>query len=148
MTDRPNGAVQRQRQFADALPNDFETTVLADHIHEDLRNDEQLARLCDASAAADNAVDAREIDDNVEEDIRMAWGKLDHLARQRALEVIAESCALVLTDGDEWVGAGHRKRDAVDEAQQEAAEWLRTHTTEASRVDVMDALDEAPGVSN
>jgi len=142
MSDRPHGAVQRQRTFAGTLPNDFETTVLADHIHEDLRGDEQLARLCDASAAADNAVDAREQEDDVEETIRKGWGRLDHAARQRALEVVAESCALVIEDGDQWVEAGHREQEAVDAAQAEAKQWLRYHTNEAERAGVEYGYDE------
>lgn len=136
MSDRPSGAVQRQRQFAGNLPNDFETEVLADHIYDSLRSDQELARLCDAAAAADNAIDVREADDEVEENIRDAWGTLAHSCRQRAGEVIAESCAAVIEDGDEWVEDGHRERDAVDDAQHEAKQWLSYHSNEAERAGV------------
>lgn len=136
MSDRPHGAVQRQRQFAGTLPNGFESTVLADHIHESLREDQELARLCDAAAAADEAAETRHAEDDIEESIREAWGTLAHACRERAGEVIAESCATVIEDGDDWVEAGHREREAVDDAQFEAKAWLSYHTNEAERAGV------------
>ncbi len=136
MNDRPSGAVMRQRQFAGRLPNDFEAEVLADHIYEGLRKDQQLARLCDAAAAADNAIEVRHTDDDVEENVRDAWGTLAHACRQRAGEVVAESCAAVIEEGDEWVEDGHREQDAVDAAQYEAKVWLSYHSNEAERAGV------------
>jgi len=136
MVARPHDAVERQRQFADTLPKDFETAVLADHIHESLREDQELARLCDAAAAADTAIDVRHTDDDVTERAREAWGTLAHLCRERAGEVVAESCATVIEDGDEWVEAGHREREAVDDAKYEAKQWLSYHSNEAERAGV------------
>jgi len=131
---RPNGGLEIQRDFADRFPTDFETTVLADCIHDGLRGDVELAHLCDAAALADEAADVRR--EHSADAVEQAWGKLRHEARQRALEVVALNCQVVIEQGDNWVEAGNRERDAVDAAQAEAVDWLRHHTNEVERANV------------
>jgi len=131
---RPNGGVEIQRGFGDRFPQEFDTEVLADCIHDGLRGDVELAHLCDAAALADEAAAVRRR--HSAEAVEKAWGKLRHEARQRALEVVALNCRVVIEQADRWVEAGNRERDAVDAAQAEARDWLRHHSNEAERANV------------
>ena len=104
MTRRSVSSTRKQKDFASRLSGDFEAAAIQNAVHDDLGEDDQLARLCDAVAAADAAGELRESyhgegADGVEE-IEEAWGKLSHVARQRALEVVAEACARLLDEGD------------------------------------------------
>lgn len=142
MTRRSVSSTRKQGNFSSRLAEDFNAAPLANKIHDDLGADDQLARLCDAAAAADAAGDLREsyhgegVDgaDAIEE----AWGKLSHVARQRALEVVAEACAHIIDEGDEWVEEGHWGADVMREANYEARTWLQHHTNEAARVGVLE----------
>jgi len=133
---RPNGGLEMQRDFADRFPTDFETTILADCIHDGLRADVELAQLCDAAALADEAADVRA--EHSAEAVKQPWGKLRHEARQRALEVVALNCQVVIEQADRW----DHGAEAVDAAQAEARDWLRHHTNEAERAGAMGALEE------
>ncbi|KOX92146.1 hypothetical protein [Halorubrum tropicale] len=144
MSRRSVSSAKKQDDFATRFAEDFETDALADRIADDLGADDQLARLCDAAASASAAGELRasyhgEDADHVE-DVKEAWGILSHVARQRALEVVAEACARTIDEGDEWVEAGHRDADSVREAKFEARTWLQYHTNEAARVGVLEVL--------
>jgi len=131
---RSNASLELQSTFATRFPTDFESKLLADHIRDGLRRDDQLIALCDATAAAEQATDERT--ETQADGVREAWGALRHQTRQRALEVVAVNSARVVEKGDEWVADGLRDRAAVDAAQQEATEWLRHHSNEAERASV------------
>lgn len=142
MTRRSVSSTRKQKDFASRLSEDFEAAAIQNAVHDDLGEDDQLARLCDAAAAADAAGDLRESyhgegADGVGE-IEEAWGKISHVARQRALEVVAEACARIIDEGDEWVADGHWETDAIAEAKYEARTWLQHHTNEAARVGVLE----------
>jgi len=144
MTRRPVASKERQREFAKKMASDFDAAPLHNKVHDRLSEDDQLARLCDAAATADAAGDLRESyhGDGAElvEDVRDAWGKLAHVARKRALEVVAESCRTVIKDGDQWAAAGYWEREKVVDARHEAADWLQYHTTDAERADVLEEV--------
>ena len=142
MTRRSVSSTRKQKSFASGFAEDFEAAAIQNAVHDDLGEDDQLARLCDAAAAADAAGELRESyhgegADGVEE-IEEAWGKLSHVARQRALEVVAEACARIIDEGDEWAADGHWEADAIAEAKYEARTWLQHHTNEAARVGVLE----------
>ncbi|KOX94233.1 hypothetical protein [Halorubrum tropicale] len=144
MTRRSVSSTRKQKSFASGFAEDFEAAAIQNAVHDDLGEDDQLARLCDAAAAADAAGDLRESyhgegADGVEE-IEEAWGKLSHAARQRALEVVAEACARVIDEGNEWVADGHWEADAIAEAKYEARTWLQHHTNKAARVGVLEVV--------
>ncbi|PHQ45146.1 hypothetical protein DJ68_14715 [Halorubrum sp. C3] len=142
MTRRSVSSTRKQKNFASRLAEDFEAAAIQNAVHDDLGVDDQLARLCDAAAAAAAAGDLRESyhgegADGVDA-IEEAWGKLSHVARQRALEVVAEACAHIIDEGDEWVEEGHWEADAIAEAKYEARTWLQQHTNEAARVGALE----------
>jgi hypothetical protein len=143
MTRRSVSSKRMQSDF-DRFANDFEAVPLHNKVFEDIGEDDQLARLCDAAAAADAARDLRISyhgeDVDFAEKIKDAEGQLRWVARQRALEVVAEACATVITDGDQWVDEGHWEQTTIDGAKHEAREWLQTHTNEADRVGVLGAV--------
>jgi hypothetical protein len=133
---RPNSGLEIQRDFADRFPTDFDTTLLADCIHDGLRADVELAHLCDAAGLADEAANARR--ESETQPVKEVWGILRHQARQRALEVVALNCAVVIEQADRW----DHDAETVDAAQAEAAEWLRHHSNEAARADVLGVAAE------
>ena len=142
MTRRSVSSTRKQKGFASRFAEDFEAAAIQNAVHDDLGEDDQVARLCDAAAAADAAGDLRESyhgEDAVGvEKVREAWGALSAVALQRALEVVAEACARLLDEGDEWVADGHWEADAIAEAKYEARTWLQHHTNEAARVGVLE----------
>ena len=142
MSRRSVSSTRQQGDFASRFAEDFDADVLANKVHDDLGADDQLARLCDAASAADAAGDLRESyhgeDAEYVEEVEEAWGTLSHVARERALEVVAEACATVIDEGDEWAEAGHWEAEAIREAKHEAREWLQMHTNEAARAGVME----------
>jgi len=145
MTRRPPQSEQAQSDLAERMASDFEAVPLHNKVYDDLQEDDQLARLLDAEATANAAGDLRvsyhgngtEFVDDIDD----AVGTLGHIARQRALEAVAESCATVITDSDQWVDEGHWEQTAIDGAKHEAREWLQLHTDDASRAGVLEVLD-------
>lgn len=142
MTRRSVGSTRRQGGYAEQFADDFDAPLLHNKVWDDVDEDDQLARLCDAAEAADAAGDLRESyqgeDAELVEKIDEANGLLGWVARQRALEKVAEICAEVIEDGDEWTDAW--SQSDVDDAKHEAREWLQTHTAEADRVGVLEVL--------
>lgn len=134
-----------QSDFARRFASDFDVNPLHNFMWDYIGGDDQLAWLCDAADAADTAGDVRENhhgeDAELVEDVEKAWGKLHHVARERALEAVAESCATVIEDGDQWVEEGHWEQATIDAAKAEARDWLRHHSNEAERADVMGVLE-------
>jgi hypothetical protein len=131
---RPRASEIRQQEFAE-MSQEFEAAPLSNTVSEAILDDDQLTQLCDAAAETSIASDLRERSHGEEsesaEKLHEAWGYLDYVARQRALEVVAESCEMVIQDGDHW-----DDDDAIDTAQQEAREWMRAHTNETERANV------------
>jgi hypothetical protein len=127
------------------MASDFDAVPLHNKVYDDLGEDDQLARLCDAAAMADSAGDLRVsyLGEDVDfvESIEAAWGKLDYVARERALEATADVCATLIQDGDQWVEEGHWEPTTIEGAKREAREGLQQHTIEARRVGALDTLD-------
>lgn len=128
------------------MASDFEQEPLHNKVHDNIGEDEQLAQFCDAAMNADTASDLRERyhGENAEfiEDTREAWGKLSYVARQRAMEVVAETCATLIREGDQWVEDGHWTAQEIEDAQDEAYIWLQSHTNQASRAGVLEAVTQ------
>jgi hypothetical protein len=145
MSYRPRASEIRQKEFA-GMSHDFETVPLSNTVHDEILDDDQLTQLCDAAAEASIASDLRERSHGEESDsveqLQEAWGYLDYEARQRALEVIAESCATVIEHGEQWDEPDHWDDDAIDNAQQEARAWMSEHTNETERANVEEVLTE------
>lgn len=135
-----------QREFAESFATDFDAAPVHNHVWETVDADDQLAALCDAAAAADAAGDLREdcLGEDVEhaEKVEEAADRLHWVARQRALEVVAEACATVINDAGQWVADGIRTAEEMEDATFEAREWLQLHTNEAARVGVLEGLGE------
>jgi len=128
-----------QSEFT-SMASDFDETPLHNKVYDDINEDEELARFCDAAAAADEAGEYRSRDDELTEAANECWGRLHWAARQRALGVVAEACEAVITDGDQWADEGHWDQETMDDAKHEAREWLRMHSNEAERTGVLGVL--------
>ena len=143
MSYRPRASEIRQQEFAE-MSQEFEAVPLSNTVYDDILDDDQLTQLCDAAAEASLASDLRERshgeDSESVEKVNEAWGYLDYVARQRALELVAEACARVIRDGEQWSTSDHWDNDAIDNAQQEAREWLEYHMNETERANVAEVL--------
>lgn len=139
---RTRKSKSKQSEFVSSMADDFEATALHNNVYDSLNGDDELAQLCDAAAAADTASNCRDETVGGAHDhtqaCEEAWGHLSHVARERALEVVAECCATVINDGDEWVGEGHWDAEEIADAKHEAREWLQTHTNVAERVGALE----------
>jgi hypothetical protein len=140
---RPRASEIRQKEFAE-MSQEFEAAPLSNTVYEAILDDDQLTQLCDAAAEASIASDLRERSHDEEsesaEKLHEAWGYLDYVARQRALEIVAESCATVIEHSEQWDEPNHWDDDAVANAQQEAREWMKAHTNETHRANVAEVL--------
>lgn len=149
MGSRAPSSARDQRERARRLASDFQATVLHNMVHDRVQEDAQLGLLLDAATAVDHA--HRERERNMEDDaaclthLSKAEGKTLHVARNRALEVVAEACAAVIRDGEEWVAEDHYDAQAVAEAQAEARAWLQSHTIPAARAEVLGVLSDGDG---
>ncbi|QIO25305.1 hypothetical protein [Haloarcula sp. JP-L23] len=133
---RSRTSQQRQSEFAESFACEFDAAAIHNTVWETVDEDADLARLCDAVAAADEALAVR-VDDAFAAKLDEAWGRLDWVARQRALEVVVEACAVVITDGEQWVTDGHWDAEEITDAQTEAQDWMATHTEIAERAGVL-----------
>lgn len=143
--DRPEASIDRQSSFAERLSTDFEAWLLRNMVWSFIEADDQLRWLCDGRSIVSEAAALRE---RQQGDDVAYLGKidaieatLDWLARERALERVAQACAACLEDSEQWVSNTDIDDTHVDEAQAEAGQWLRTHTNEAARVDALGALE-------
>lgn len=137
MTNRPVAATRRQRELAHEMADDFETPPLQNGIHDALLEDEHLAGLCDAAAEAAAASEQRERfgeDAEYLENLEEAWGMLAYVVRQRALEVVADTCVTIIHDGDQWAEEGPWDIEETHDGIQEAREWTQTYTNAVNRV--------------
>jgi hypothetical protein len=136
---------QRPREFARNMANDFDAVPLHNTVHDELTDVDQLARLCEAVNAAETATDCRQRAHGEtgagSDDLESAWGTLSHVARQRALEVVAASCITIVQDGDQWVADGYSDAETMADARQEARNRMRAHTTELERIG---GIEEVP----
>jgi hypothetical protein len=136
MIERRVASIRRQREFADDMGRDFEALPLSNTVHDAIIDDDQLAQLCDAAIEASIASDRRECihgeDGSGVENLTEAWGRIAYVARQRALEVVAEACARVIQDGEQWIENDQWNAETVQHAQQEAQEWMSAHRTKRS----------------
>lgn len=138
MRQRTSGPTERQHKFADNMASDFETDALHNAVYADLLEDFQLRLLCDAASAADDVRDRRENyygeDAAFIEALEEAWGSLHHIARQRALEVVAAACKTVVREGEQWAEEDSWDAVEIQDAKQEAREWMDLHSNEMERV--------------
>jgi hypothetical protein len=145
MIERRVASIRRQQEFADDTARDFEADPLHITVHNEIIEDDQLAQLCDAAIEASIASDRREgihgEDGPGVENLSEAWGRIAYVARQRALEVVAEACATVVQDGDQWIEEGRWNAETIHEAQAEAREWMQAHTNETNRANVEEVPD-------
>jgi hypothetical protein len=146
MSRRLRRSTKRQSQLASGMAEDFETTILHNAVFEDIGGDDQLAQLLDATAEAEHAQEEREAalgsDGERVNDVGKAAGILSHVARTRAREVVAEACATVIQDGDQWAAEGHYSQADVADAQHEAREWLQVTTNVSGRLGLLEEVDQ------
>lgn len=145
-SDRPGRSIRRQSEMASNMASDFDAEVVSDLVLEEIGDDRQLALILDTCVSSKQAHARRgaEMGDDAEfvDDVKDMHGRLSYIARQRALEVVAEACATVIHEADEWVDKERVSDTAAREARDEAREWLRHHTNEAVRVDVLEAISQ------
>ncbi|WP_135852594.1 hypothetical protein [Halorussus salinus] len=133
---------RRQTHLESDLATEFDATVLHNKVYEDIGGDDELAKYCDALAAAEDARDIHEGPDGRSE----RWESMDDAcqrfeaeSRRRAREVAAEACATIIDEGDEWTDVWD---DAdIEETQQEAREWLAENTETADRLGLPEEVD-------
>jgi len=118
----------------------FDHRILADGLHDDIVEDQQLAQLEDAVAKIEDVRDRRreELADDLDEDpsaeIAAAVETLHEPIADRVDELCAERCKAVLVDGDEWVEEGWEDEDDVLAAKREANTWILDHEDVARRL--------------
>lgn len=133
-----------------AAVNEFDHRILADGVHDDIVEDQQLAETEDAIAKLEDQRDRRrdELAETTTDHAAEIVRSIEHLqgtARQRVMELCAIRCDTVLADGDEWVDEGWEDADAVQAAKHEAAQWLIEHADVRTRLwgeEGPDALNE------
>lgn len=134
--------------FAERMASDFEETLLHNVVYDRVPEDGQLQQLCEAAARAEQAATTRRnvLGEDVDfaDNIDRAEGRLQWTARQRAIESVAEACAVVIREAEDWDDAWDER--TIDGARREATDWLRHHTNEGERAGVLGALDDAPEV--
>ena len=133
-------ASRRVREISSRFAESFDAAAIHNTVHDDVLEDQDLALMLDAAFRAEEVEEYREADDEVAEALLEAWGKLSWATEQRAQEVVAQSCATVIQEGDQWAAEGHWDDDEIAVAQHEAREWLQVNTNAADRADVLDAI--------
>ena len=143
--DRPAASIDRQSSFGERLSTDFDAWLLRNMVWSFIEADDQLAYLCDGRSIVSNAAGLRKRQQGDEVvylgKIEAIEATLDWLARQRALELVAQACAACLEDSEQWASNTKFDDKYVEEAQVEARQWLREHTNEAARVGALGALE-------
>ena len=143
--DRPAASIDRQSSFAERLSTDFDAWLLRNTVWSFIEADDQLRRLCDGRSIVGEAaaLRKRQQGDDVAYlgKIEAIEATLDWLARQRALELVAQACAACLEDSEQWAANTKFDDKYVEEAQVEARQWLQEHTNEAARVGALGALE-------
>jgi len=117
--------------------DEFDHRILADGVHDDIVEDDQLAHLEDAIAKLEDTRDRRRSElatDDPGAGIANSLDGLQETARERVMEVCAERARTVLDDGDEWVAEGYEDREEVEAAKREAATWLLANDEVTRRV--------------
>ena len=138
---RPPQSKKRQRELASKMASDFEAAPLHNKVHEEIGEDEQLALLLNAADWTRHAQERRE--DELGSDAERVDGlgeaaeTISHIARTRAREVVAEACATVISDADQWVEKDHIEARAAESAVDEAREWLRHNTNVSDRLGLL-----------
>jgi hypothetical protein len=128
------------------MAENFDAAILQNTVSEDVGADDHLAQLLDATAHSRLAQEVRE--DNLGSDgehvtdVKKATGILSHVAQTRGREVVAEACATVIKDGDQWVAEGHYAQEAVADAQHEAREWLQMFTNVSGRLGLLEEAED------
>lgn len=124
-------ADRRVKNHRSEAVEQFDHRILADGVHDDIVEDDQLAQLEDAVATIEDVRDERRSALDGEGDpadaIANAVEQLHDPIADRVDEIAAERCRTVLVDSDEWVAKGWEDRDEVDAAKREAANWLLEH---------------------
>lgn len=140
MSRRSVASKSQQNDFAARFATDFETEIVRNKVRDVVGEDDELARLCDAAAAADAAGDLRQSyhgeDAEFVEKIERSQHELDWVAHKRALEAVTEACAAVVEEGDEWAEKGDYSDEDVQKAVREAQAWLQVHSNEGARASV------------
>jgi len=143
--DRPAASIDRQSSFGERLSTDFDAWLLRNMVWSFIEADDQLAYLCDGRSIVNNAAGLRKRQQGDEVvylgKIEAIEATLDWLARQRALELVAQACAACLEDSEQWDSNTKFDDKYVEEAQVEARQWLQEHTNEAARVGALGALE-------
>lgn len=143
--DRPEASIERQSSFAERLSTDFDAWLLRNTVWSFIEADGQLRHLCDGRSIARDAAVLREQQQGDDAaylgKIEAIEATLDWLARQRALELVAQACEACLEDSETWASNTKFDDNHVEEAQVEAHQWLREHTNEAARVGALGGLE-------
>ena len=144
MIHRPHLSTKRQGKLARKMASDIDATILHNSVYEDVEGDDQLGMLLDATVGAEYAQEEREdglgSDAIRVDDVGKVAGILSHVARTRTREVVAEACATVIQDGDQWAADGIYSQAAVDDAQHEARQWLQLNTNVADRLGLLEEV--------
>ena len=143
--ERPAASIDRQSNFGERLSTDFDAWLLRNMVWSFIEADDQLEYLCDGRSIVSNAAGLRKRQqgDDVAYlgKIETIEAMLDWLARQRAIELVAQASLACIEDSEQWASNTKFDDKHVEEAQVEAHQWLREHTNEAGRVGALGVLD-------
>jgi hypothetical protein len=137
-------ASRRVRELSSRFAESFDAAAIHNTVHDDVLEDQDLALMLDAAFRAEEVEKYREADDDVADALLKGWGKLSWAAEQRVQEVVAQSCATVIQEGDDWTDAWDEA--AIAAAKHEAREWLQVNTNAADRAGVLDGIEDDIGL--
>jgi hypothetical protein len=140
---------EKQADLARRAARAFDSIPLRKQIRSDVRDDPQLGHLLDAVAHLQCAVHEREQETGTESmlyrELETAQqGVTGYAEDSRVGEVIAQSCATVIGDGDKWRRSDSLDQEHIDEAVAEARQWLGQHTDIAGRLDLLYLVPDSP----
>lgn len=138
-------ARDRLKRIVEMKETDFISLILQDAVGERLEHDDQLGELVLLSEQSRRFVDAREeqagFDDTLRSNVAELGVVLDDQIHRRANEVIANMCASIVRQDEEWIAddpdsVGMTDIHAMEDAIHEASSWLDAHEEVVNRLEL------------
>jgi len=140
MTDYSRAAQKRIDALATDAAEEFDSTILHNRVYEQV--DGQHNRDNDLLQTLDLAERSYQLSDVVGEPhegvIFDAANELDSVVNPLVDELVAEACATIVDEADDWTDAW--SPEEIGKAKREASRWLFRHTDAAERADVDQSL--------
>jgi|GEM_PF-4960757 hypothetical protein len=135
----PSGK-RRVSGYRDKAIDQFESNLIQDALFDNVREDDQLRYAADVAERAYSLADYRDSAvglDDVHDDIFAGAEELNEAADARFEEVVGEQCVTIIENVRDWQDDRPDLDDEViQEAVDEAQEWLNEHDDVADRLDL------------